>query len=108
MPISAALVPTLFDIVRRNASLAHAHATVAEALRSVAIIPVNRSVLQEAESGPGADFEDNLQIACAVRARLDAIVTRDASGFTASPIRVATPSEVRSALEQTGAPEAGD
>jgi predicted nucleic acid-binding protein len=35
---------------------------------------------------PGADFEDNLQIACAVRARVQFIVTRDPSGFAGVPV----------------------
>ncbi|RJP27095.1 MAG: hypothetical protein C4527_13910 [Candidatus Omnitrophota bacterium] len=38
----------------------------------------------------GSDFEDNLQIACAMTAQLDVIVTRDPSGFAASSIPVLT------------------
>lgn len=37
------------------------------------------------------DYEDNLQIACAVEAGLDAIISRDPAGFTQSPIPVLTP-----------------
>ncbi len=42
----------------------------------------------------GADFEDNLQIACAVEARLDAIVTRDTKGFAGSPVPALSPAEL--------------
>jgi predicted nucleic acid-binding protein len=42
---------------------------------------------------PGTDFEDNLQIACAVHAGVQYIVTRDPSDFTGTPapLRVVDP-----------------
>ena len=40
------------------------------------------STLRLAASGPGIDFEDNLQIASAVETGLDAIVTRDPKAMT--------------------------
>ena len=39
-----------------------------------------------------------LQIACAVEARLDAIVTRNATDFVGSPIPVLTPTELLALL----------
>jgi hypothetical protein len=47
---------------------------------------------------PGNDFEDNVQIACAVIAGLDAIVTRDPKGFAGSPVLVLTPAELLARL----------
>jgi hypothetical protein len=79
---------TSFYIVRRNADLAKAHRVVSECLDSFEILPVDRSTLEHARTLPGSDFEDNLQIACAVIARLDAIVTRDPRGFAGSPVPV--------------------
>ena len=46
-----------------------------------------------AAKGPGSDLEHNLQIACAIEAQLDAIVTRDPRGFALSPVVVLTPAE---------------
>ena len=46
------------------------------------------------DSMPGSDFEDNLQIAFAMEAGLDAIVTRDLKGFVGSPVAVMTPAEL--------------
>jgi len=43
---------------------------------------------------PGSDFEDDLHIACAVEARLDAIVTRNPKDFAGSPVPVLTPAEL--------------
>lgn len=92
--ISAVTLPTIFYVVRRNASLAQAREVVGESLRSFEIIPVGRNTLELAHTLPGADFEDNLQIACAVGAGVDAIVTRDAAGFSASPLPVLTPAQL--------------
>ena len=38
--------------------------------------------------------DDNLQIACAIEAQLDAIVTRDPRGFALSPVAVLIPAEL--------------
>jgi hypothetical protein len=49
-------------------------------------------------TSPGSDFEDNLQIACAVKAGLDAIVTRNPKDFADSPVPVLTPAELLALL----------
>ncbi len=53
---------------------------------------------------PGSDFEDNLQIACAVEATLDAIVTRNPKDFARSPVMILTPAELLALLAK--APDA--
>ena len=42
--------------------------------------------------------EDNVSLACAMNARLDAIVTRDPRGFAGSPIPVLAPAELLALL----------
>jgi len=96
--ISAAALPTLFYVVRKQADLARAHVAVTNCLRSLEIVPVDRTALEMATALPGSDFEDNLQIACAVEARLDAIVTRNPKDFTGSPVLVLTPAELLALL----------
>ena len=46
----------------------------------------------------GSDFEDNLHIACAAEARLDAIVTRNPKDFAGSPLPVLTPATLLALL----------
>ncbi len=75
--LSAAALPTLFYVIRKQEDLARAHLAVANCLRSLEIVPVARTALEMATTFPGSDFEDNLQIACAVEASLDRIVTRN-------------------------------
>jgi hypothetical protein len=47
-----------------------------------------------AQAMPGSDFEDNLQIACAIHVGVDLIITRDPRGFARSPLPVATPADL--------------
>ncbi|MFN8441701.1 MAG: PIN domain-containing protein [Caldilineaceae bacterium] len=57
-------------------------------LQAFEVCTVDKTTLAYARTLQGSDFEDNLQIACAVHAQLDAIVTRDLTGFKASSIVV--------------------
>ena len=102
--MSAAALPTLFYIVRKQEDLARAHLAVANCLRSLEIVPVDRATLEMATTLPGSDFEDNLQIACAVEARVDAIVTRNPKHFVGSPVPILTPAELLALLAK--APDA--
>jgi predicted nucleic acid-binding protein len=55
---------------------------------------VDRYALELAHGMPGMDFEDNLQIACADVAGLDAIITRNPDDFQISPVPVLTPTQM--------------
>jgi predicted nucleic acid-binding protein len=96
--VSAAALPTLFYVIRKQEDLARAHLAIANCLRSLEIVPFDRKVLEIATTLPGSDFEDNLQIACAVEAKLDAIVTRNPKDFADSPVPVLTPTELLALL----------
>jgi len=70
-------------------------------LDSLSVIAVDRADLERAFSLAGNDFEDDLQIACAVDHRLDAIVTRDPKGFVHSPIPIHSPQFFLGFLDRT-------
>lgn len=91
--VPASVLTDIFYLARRQVGIGGAHAAVARCLSQFGLIEVNRALLKEALAMPGADFEDNVQIACAQRARLDLIVTRDLAGFRDSPIPAVEPSE---------------
>ncbi len=92
--VAAFAVPTVFYVMRRQSDLRRAHEGVRICLESVQIAPVGRSTLQLARRQAGSDYEDNLQIASAVEAGLDAIVSRDPTGFAHSPIPVLAPADL--------------
>jgi predicted nucleic acid-binding protein len=92
--IMACAIADIFYIARRLTSLETARAAVSICLEAFEVCAVDMQALEQAEALPGSDFEDNLQIACASLAGLDAIVTRDRSGFQGAPMPVLTPAEL--------------
>ena len=96
--ILASAMTEIFYIARRLAGLEIAHTTVRTCLEAFEICTIDRQTLEQAEALPGNDFEDNLQIACASIAGIDAIVTRDKDGFKAATIPVWTPAELLAQL----------
>jgi predicted nucleic acid-binding protein len=89
--IPASTLTDIHYIARRAADLATARIAVGLCLAAFEICPVERATLERAAALPGNDFEDNVQIACALIAGLDAVVTRNTSDFAAAPILVLTP-----------------
>jgi predicted nucleic acid-binding protein len=92
--VTASSLTDVFYVARKLADRQRAWDAVAVCLDQLAILAVTLSELQLAMSGPGTDLEDNLQIACASIAGLDAIVTRDPNGFATSPVPVFSPAEL--------------
>jgi predicted nucleic acid-binding protein len=97
--ITACTVADIFYIARRLTTLETARAAVRICLEAFEVCTVDRQALEQAEALPGSDFEDNLQIACASLAGLDAILTRDEDGFQAATMPVLTPAELLRQLE---------
>ena len=102
--IAAFAVPTIFYVVRKQAGLAAARAAVHACLTTLDVEATDQAALLSAHGFGGSDFEDDLQIACAVQASVDAIVSRDPKGFANCPIRVMTPADAVAALPAPPAP----
>jgi predicted nucleic acid-binding protein len=92
--LASVSVPTLFYVMRKQVGLSLAQTAVEDCLNSLTIASVSLSTLRMAALGPGSDFEDNLQIASAREAGVDAIVTRDPKGFVGSPILIDSPADL--------------
>jgi predicted nucleic acid-binding protein len=96
--LSSASFPTLFYLVRKHGGPSLGQRGVTDCLNSLTIVPVDVSSLRLAAMGPGSDFEDNLQIASGVEAKVDAIVTRNPKDLTGSAVPVLTPAELLALL----------
>jgi predicted nucleic acid-binding protein len=92
--VTALSIANVFYIGRRIVGLPRAVRDVRTCLDTLEVLAVDRATLDAATALPGSDFEDNIQIAAAVRAGMDGIVTRDPLGFAGSPIRVLTPQQL--------------
>ena len=96
--ITATSLTDIFYISRRHANRDRAWLAVQACLDQLYVISVGFNELQMAATFGDSDFEDNLQIACAMTAQLDMIVTRDFSGFATSSIPVLTPQQMLATL----------
>jgi predicted nucleic acid-binding protein len=96
--VAAFTLPTIFYIVRKHSDTSAARMAMRACLTTLDIAPTDEATLLAAHSLAGLDFEDDLQIACAVQAGVDAIVTRDPRGFAASPTPVLTPADMAASL----------
>lgn len=98
--VTATSLTDIFYVTRRQAGRERAWELVQATLNQLSIISVGGDELEAAAMLQGNDFEDNLQIACAMSLQLDFIVTRDSSGFTGSPMPVLTPQQLLSRLSE--------
>ena len=89
--VSATTLTDVFYVSRRQLGLDDAWRSVHACLDSLSVIPVDYTILRHASGMWGRDFEDNVQIACAIGFDVDFIVTRDVVGFADSPIPAVTP-----------------
>ncbi len=98
--VTATTLTDIFYIAQKHTrSIEQARQAVAEILTVMTICPVDRAVLESAFNSGLTDFEDAVQIFCAVTQGLEAVLTRDKRGFLSSPIPVLSISEL---LQQLG------
>ncbi|WP_228017236.1 MULTISPECIES: type II toxin-antitoxin system VapC family toxin [Synechocystis] len=98
--VTATTLTDIFYIARKHTrSIEQSRQAISEMLTVMVICPVNRAVLEAAFRYGLADFEDAVQIFCAVEQGLDAILTRDAQGFFGSSMPVLSIQEL---LQQLG------
>ena len=98
--VTATTLTDIFYICRRYGGLEKAWRLVRAVLNQLPVISVGPSELKLATTLGGNDFEDNLQIACAMSRQLDVVVTRNLSGFTGSNIRILTPQQILLTLSE--------
>lgn len=92
--IAATTITNIYYIIRRVAGKAVAQDAITQVLNDLNICAVDLEILEQALALNFEDFEDAVQYACAVAHGVDAIVTRDASGFINAEIPVVLPEEV--------------
>jgi predicted nucleic acid-binding protein len=99
--VTATTLTDIFYIARKHTrSVEQARQAVSETLTAMVICPVNRTVLESAFSSGLADFEDAVQLFCAVTQGLEGILTRDTQGFLSSPLPVLSIQELLSRLRR--------
>jgi predicted nucleic acid-binding protein len=99
---------TLFYLGRKTVGTTVAREGVRKYIAGFIILPIDKQTLLDADVMAGKDFEDDIMIAAAVAASLNAIVTRNVAHFTHSPIPVWEPAELLKRLAAaSSSPAAG-
>ena len=96
--IAAHTVTTLFYLLQRSLGLRKAKRALADLLKLLEVVPVDHDRLLQALAMNWKDFEDAVQAACAAKAEVDYLVTRNPSDFSGSDLDVVTPAELVAAL----------
>jgi predicted nucleic acid-binding protein len=92
--ITATTITNIYYILRKAAGSTIAIDAVSQILTDLNICMVDRQILKQAVDLNFQDFEDAVQYSCAVASQVDAIITRDTSGFVAAEIPVISPDEL--------------
>ena len=97
--VTATTLTNIFYTVRRQTrSIELARQAVSETLALMEVCPVNRHILEAAFASNLRDFEDAVQLACAMALRLDAIITRNAQDFVGATLPILPASELLESL----------
>jgi predicted nucleic acid-binding protein len=91
--VTATTLTCIYYIAHKLKGSTVARVAVSEVLAMMRVCAVNDTVLRAALALSLADFEDAVQVACALAADLEAIVTRDVDGFGSSPVQSIAPAD---------------
>ena len=98
--IASFSLPTIHYICQRHAGQTAADDAIDICLEAFDVCPLYRECILAARRIPGNDFEDNLQVACAISDFMQGLVTRNPRDFANAPIRVYTPAELFEVLRR--------
>jgi predicted nucleic acid-binding protein len=93
-------VPIVHYVCQKHAGPEAAARAVDMCLEAFETAALYRECILAARRMPGGDFEDNLQIACAITDFMQGIVTRNPQHFTASPLQVYSPADFLAILNR--------
>ena len=100
--ISASSATDIFYICKRQTqNLEQARQILTQTLTLLRVCPVDYTVLNTALNSGLVDFEDAVQIACAVAQQVDAIVTRNPQDFQTTAVSIFTVSQLLEHFRET-------
>jgi putative PIN family toxin of toxin-antitoxin system len=101
--VTATTLTNIFYIARRQTRrIELARQAVSETLTLMEVCLVDRAILEAAFASNLRDFEDAVQLACAMASRLNAIITRNAQDFAAATLPILSTRELLESLSGTG------
>ena len=84
--VTATTLTNIYYIADKLKGPTVARVAISEILSVMRVCAVNDEILRSALALSVADYEDAVQVACALATDLEVIVTRDPAGFASSPV----------------------
>lgn len=100
--LGATTVTTLDYLLARHLGKGNSRPHMRALLHQYDVAAVDAAVLRRALELPLADYEDSVLCAAAAAAGVDAIITRDRSGFAGAPMPVLSPAEAIAVVVSEG------
>jgi predicted nucleic acid-binding protein len=97
--ISGVTPVNIFYIARKTTAGPALRQAMEKLLRTTRVCPLDHSALTSALASPITDYEDAVQHACAVAARLDAIITRNLADYKNATLPVYSPTDFLSRIK---------
>jgi len=98
--LAAHSITTLFYLSAKQIGRQRATAVLHKTLQVFVIAPVNDLVIRDALSWGWRDFEDAVQMATAVHANLNYLITRNTKDFESQPVPILKPAHLFALLSQ--------
>jgi len=96
--ISGHAVTTIHYIVEREVGRTKASTAIADTLELLDVVPLDRSDFQRALSIGLSDYEDAVQVAAALKAGVDHLVSRNPRDFRQSAVSIRSPGEILASI----------
>ena len=96
--VAAHSIIMLCYLIQKGLSSSTAHATMTNVLRFLKIAPVDQDTIEQALNLELPDFEDAVQMICAVNCGADCLITRNVKDFQPALIPVMQPADYLSTL----------
>jgi hypothetical protein len=89
--VAAHSITTLFYLIQKDRSSAEARATLTNLLQFIKIATIDQSTIEQALNLEYRDFEDAVQMICAVQCKADCLVTRNIKDYQPALLPVLQP-----------------
>jgi predicted nucleic acid-binding protein len=106
--VAAHTISTMFYLLRKALGSEGALTALRDLVKIVRVVQVDHDTVLQALALGWKDFEDALQVICAINNDSDVFITRDPRDFAPSPIRVLSPQEFLAQHQALGSGDAAD
>ncbi len=96
---SGVVIANIYYILAKLMSRQYAMDKIRKLRRLVSVAPLDEAMIDAAVSSSLRDFEDSIQLHCAIANRIKTLITRNTADYPKGRIRIADPGQYLSAVQ---------